>query len=432
MIEESSLSAVESLPRIGFVGSMNAMPMAYALKFRRDGYDVRYVVEAAPSDVLMRPEHQYSDEVGYPYDDWVVEINRPNSLVHHAVAPLFFRRAITLMKDRDVVFLNDYGIALAPYLSKRAVSIVISSGSDIDVYCSYEAALAAARTVRRRALYPVRLVCELLRTFHQRRGLRHCKAIFYFPRGLNPRGDDLLRVLTRETVTEVYERYDVNFRAAGIVRTDLRKRNLKNVLVPVRINMQPPSHSKFEYKGNDLIIRALGRYAVRNPNIEIHMFEKGPLQEIELARTMIKECGLESNVIWHEPVPLSQLMKLYEECDVCFDQVGSHWMGAIGCYALYAGRPVIANARLDVFRSLWGEDPPILHATTEDEVFSQLVRCEDFSYRTEIAEAGHEFAARRLDTESVFQRLRQVISDTWHRPDGPGSDRAIAPSRLYD
>jgi glycosyltransferase involved in cell wall biosynthesis len=412
-----------TLPRIGFVGSVNAMPMTYALKFRRDGFDVRYVVESAPNDYLMRPEHQYRGEVAYPYPDWVLEIPWQSDLRHHATLPYSNPAVLDVMRDRDVLILNDYGIALAPWMPKRALCVALSSGGDIDVLCQWPLALRRAASVRRKWLYPLRLAMELWRTHLQRRGLRHCHTVCYFPRGLNPVGDRLISELCGPQAEQrTIERFDVNFAAAGIRHVPLPRRDLSTVLVPVRFNMLPMPGNEFEYKGNDLILRALARYRLRRPALRVHLFEKGEEADLEMAHRLCRELGLDDCVTWHETMPLPQLLALYEQSDVCIDQVGNHWMGAIGCYALYMGRPLIANARPDVFGRLWGIPTPILQATSEDEILHHLVRCEDLDFRERIAAEGHRFATEHLDAEAVYQRMRSSIMQSWS-----GSSGRIAP-----
>ncbi len=398
------------MPKIGFVGSMNAMPMGYALKFVRDGFDVKYVVEAEKTNFLMRPEHQYSKDVSYPYPEWVVEHTRSYSLAGHAFAPLTYRAVAAELADRDVIFLNDYGLSIASSMPKNALLIALSSGSDIDVLCSYEGTLSLAASIRRKWLFPVACLLQLIRTFRQRSGLAMCKVVVYFPEGLNSTGDRIIRsVAGRNPKVQVIRRFDVNFSSTGIMYQPVKEGAIKKILVPVRFNIRPPSGSEFEYKGNDKIIRALGRYRERNSDIEVHFFEKGPPEDIRLAKLLCDEVGLSANVIWHSQMPLSQLLNHYYDCDVCIDQVGHHWMGAVGFYALFAGRPLIANGRPDVFEGLWGRDTPVLQATTPEEIFAHLVACEDFSFRRSLSERSHQFACEKLDTENVYRRLKKII-----------------------
>lgn len=402
------------LPRIGFIGCMNAMPMGYALKFLRDGHDVRFVVETDSDNLLMRPEHQYAKEVHYPYPSWIREIRWKNDLLHYATLPWSNREVVKVMADRDVVILNDYGFALAPHMPKGALCVALSSGADLDILCRWEMARRFAASVRRKWLYPLRLGLELWRTHLQRRGLASCEIVSYFPRGLNPLGDEVIdERLQSPHPPQLIERYDANFAAVGVRRVPIPRRPLRRILAPVRFNLSPPEGGEIEYKGNDLILQALARYRQRNPAVELHFFEKGPPADLALARRMCRELGIESAVTWHQPTNLPGLLAQYEDADIVFDQVGSHWMGGVGFYALYMGRPVIANARLDVFGRLWGTDIPILNATTPDEIVAHLVRCEDIAFRESVAEASHVFARDHLDAEDVYQRLSMAILERW-------------------
>jgi glycosyltransferase involved in cell wall biosynthesis len=408
------MSPTNDLPRIGFIGSMNAMPMAYALKFRRDGFDVRYAVEARPDVVLMRPEHQYAREVPYPYPEWIVEHPVGASLTKHAFAPQVYKTFVRAMADRDIVFLNDWALALAPYLPRSTCCVALSSGSDIDVYCNPATPWVLALQTRRKWLMPVRWLLEHVRLHRQRRGLHRCQLICYFPPGLNPVGDRLVQeAVDRHPAVRIVHRYDVNFAAAGVCRQPQPQRKLKKILVPVRFNTDPHPASRFEYKGNDLIIEALGRYSQRNPGIEVHLFEKGPEADLARARQQIAALGMRERVVWHREMPLRSLLDLYADCDLCFDQVGAHFMGAIGCYALYTGRPLITNARLDVFGALWGDDPPLLHADSVDSILTQLERCESQEFRDALGERAHRFAAEKLDTERVYADLRKAVLAAW-------------------
>lgn len=394
---------------------MNAMPMAYALKFVRDGYDVRYVVDAPAGDTLMRPEFHFPSEVAHPYPDWILELPWSNTLLNHATAPWSHRAGLQAMSDRDIVFLNDASLALGAWLPRTAMCVALSSGSDVDLYTRWPLAFSLASRTRRRWLYPVRLALELMRTALQRNGLDRCEVICYFPRGLNPVGDAVVaRQIRRGKARHVVERYDVNFAATGVWREPLHDRPLSEIVVPVRFNMRPPPGNEFEYKGNDRILRALAAFSRRQPALRVHLFEKGDPEDLRLARQMVRELGLEPHVIWHKTMPLRDLLQLFAASDLVFDQVGSHWMGAIGCYALYMGRPVIANARLEVFGRLWGDEIPILDACTEETILQHLIRCEDLEFRRRIAEQGHGFAVRHLDTESAYRRLAAATVRQWH------------------
>ena len=397
--------------KIGFLGSMNAMPMTYALKFFEDGFDVKYVVEAKKNNLLMRPEHQFPRKLSYPYPSWIREIPWENNLLKYGLLPYSNPEAIKAMADRNVIFLNDYGIALARHLPKDAIKIALSSGGDIDQTCNWEVIQTQAKSALPRKLRPIWWALALRRALMQREGLKHCRAISYFPKGLNPDGDAIIDKIVNPSAQILIPRYDVNFEAAGTSMLPQHDRHLSEILVAVRFKIITPKGTEIEYKGNDIILRALAEYRKRNSRVKIHLIRKGELSDLKVAEQLCKDLNLDSNVVWHEPMPLPDLFRLYQKSDVCIDQVGTHWMGAIGCYALHMGRPLIANARLEVMEPFWGEGSPILNAKNEAQIIDHLIRCEDPVSRAEIGLAGHVFAQKHLDVSVTYEKLKRFLFD---------------------
>ena len=118
--------------KIGFVGSVNAMPMMIALKFKEYGYDVKYIVDYSNECKLHRPECHLPN-ISYPYPDWIIE-NVLSKYQRYLIplAPKFFlKNVITELNDRDVIFFNDYGFQVSKYFSKDKIKIALFSGSDL-------------------------------------------------------------------------------------------------------------------------------------------------------------------------------------------------------------------------------------------------------------------------------------------------------------
>jgi hypothetical protein len=103
----------------------------------------------------------------------------------------------------------------------------------------------------------------------------------------------------------------------------------------------------------------------------------------------------------------------YEQSDILFDQVGSHWLGGVGMYAAYMGKPLIANARLDVFGDVWGDDVPILDASSVDDIFRHLVNCQNYEYRKQVGEASHLFMKEKLDGKRVCEKYKSEILELY-------------------
>ena len=398
--------------KIGFIGSVNAFAVPYALKFREDGHDVKYISSAHSDDFLNRPEHQFPNKIQHPYPNWICENVVSESLVTRAFPEFFHKKTISFMQDRDIIFLNDYGLSISRHLPRSAILIALCSGSDLDVMCSYKAAWHNSFNIRKIWMWPLSLILHLRWTFLQRNGLKKVSCISYFPRGLNNEGDKLIfdRTKLNQNIAFI-PRYDVDFESAGVKFAGATERDLIKILVPVRFCINPSDGNSFEYKGNDRIIEGLAKYAKRNSKVQICFFLKGPKDDLALAKALCKNYDLDNNIRWLPSQPLNKLLDLYYESDVIIDQVGSHWMGAVGVYGMYTGKAVIANWRPEVFSKVFDEPFPVLQASTSDEVYEQLVRCENFEFRRDLGVAANKFANNNLDIRSTYCRYKKYIEN---------------------
>lgn len=164
-------------------------------------------------------------------------------------------------------------------------------------------------------------------------------------------------------------------------------------------------------KGNDLIIEGIAKYLTENPDIQVHFVEKG--EDVHYAKELCRKLGLEQVIVWHKEMPFYDLLDLYLNSDICFDQLGEHWIGAIGGYALWLGKPLIANAELAVQSGVWPLENPVCSARTSDEVYEWLVRLEDTEFRRKISDSSKEFVeaymgARKALTEIFELHLRGI------------------------
>ncbi len=155
------------------------------------------------------------------------------------------------------------------------------------------------------------------------------------------------------------------------------------------------------------MIRGIGIFyrKTRTPLV-IHFVEKGV--HVEEAKALCAEEGISEFVTWHQEMTQKEVFEYYRDCDISFDQLGNHWVGAGGWDAMATGRPVIANGRPDVYKRLWGKPLPVCQATTAQEVADWLQRlAEDPNLRTEI---GLECRKTVLDAFDVSRTANFYIS----------------------
>jgi glycosyltransferase involved in cell wall biosynthesis len=387
--------------KIGFIGSMNAMPMQYALKFKEEGFDVKYIVESTQDNKLMRPE-TYFKKVSYPYPNWIKEIFFKKTMLKLFFSKFFTRELRKEMNDCDVIFFNHYGHHVSRHFDEnKVIKIALFSGADLDGSASYE---QVKNSINKKNNIIVGYLKKKLLEFsiyNYRKGIRSCHILSYFPAGMNVVGDKLLEEIMQDKPFVDIRRYDANFEDVGLKFVGPTKNEKLVIFSAVRFLIKTTEQNAFEYKGNDLIIKAIAQFYKVNQNIEVHFVEKGESESLEIAKQMCIDLGIDEIVTWHQPMPLEELLDHYEQSDILFDQVGTHWLGGVGMYAAYMGKPLIANARLDVFGDTWGDDVPILDASTVDDIFKHLVACQNHEYRKQVGEASHLFMKEKLDGKRV-------------------------------
>lgn len=74
---------------VAFLGSMNAMPMAYAHALKKLGYSCLYFVDVPRRVPLCRPENFFPD-ISYPYPHWIQEIILPSQYASRIPIPRKF------------------------------------------------------------------------------------------------------------------------------------------------------------------------------------------------------------------------------------------------------------------------------------------------------------------------------------------------------
>lgn len=401
---------------IVFMGSMNAMPMMYAIELKKKGYDVLYFVDDPLSNKLNRPENHFVD-INYPYPDWIIEIKIKTQMFLPFFRYFFARYLSKKVSKRrrkmpQVYVLNNFFISLIPFLKATSSKIALSHGSDLHSWADVDGADNLAESFHKYSLFkfmPKRIAKKLIKIAVSRQfeGLKAADKAIYFPYGFNSSGDKVIDKL-RKSGVECHERYDISFEPLKTQSREVKVAGDRLVVFSgVRFNYQTFSEGNAAYsKGNDIIIRGLAKFYRTHKELVVHFVEKGP--DVDNAKLLCKQTGLESAVVWHKEMKFTELLDLYAQSDICFDQVGKHWIGAIGGYALWLGKPLIANDCLPVGVGFWPKKNPICSAGTADEIYEWLLRLTEESFRIEISKESKKFAEDYMAPEKLLNDIFKI------------------------
>ena len=398
---------------IVFMGSMNAMPMMYALELKKLGYEVIYFVDVSRKDTLSRPENHFP-VINYPYPSWVVEFVLPSQILTSLFPKIFaaiYQRKLGLLTKKEIgcYVLNGFFTSLAPYLDSASNKVALSHGSDLDVWANIERFEILAKNFGGRSIFkylPEKIVKILIKNIIKKQytGYSQSEEVVYFPIGFNVEGDKLIRRLINGGVRYI-PRYDISFEPLDGQSREFKmsSKNLE-IFSGVRFLYRTFPGGNDDYnKGNDVIIEGIAKYYLINPNIRVHFVEKG--EDVQFAKELCRKLGIESVVVWHKEMLFNELLSLYQRSDVCFDQVGKHWVGAIGGYALWLGKPLIANVDSAVKSGVWPVDNPVCASRNSVEVCEWLVKLQDVEFRKTVSDNSKKFVETYMGAQSALSNV---------------------------
>ena len=146
-----------------------------------------------------------------------------------------------------------------------------------------------------------------------------------------------------------------------------KTKNKKIFFMPTRIDFDEQMG-----KGNGKAIRAFARLCKNYSDI-ILIVQDWYMGSSKIT-SLIKELNIQNNVIFN-PNLLSKhrLAKFYNASDVVLNNFSNNTYGSTDVEVMACGKPLITNIEMNFFKEHLGEEPPILHAFTEDQIYEKMV-----------------------------------------------------------
>jgi hypothetical protein len=186
-------------------------------------------------------------------------------------------------------------------------------------------------------------------------------------------------------------------------------------------------------KGNDRIIRAAAELYREDAHFEIIVMEWG--QEVERSKALIGELGCEAAFRWVPPMNKRELWKAFLESHCVLNQFGIPGIGGVDFEALTLGCRLVTCVDASVMERFFGAAPPILAASTSDEIAAQMRRviadpkdCEGVGRRNrDWARLYH--SSERVVALQVAAYERMLRDGTTGHATGRVAARAVEPTR---
>jgi glycosyltransferase involved in cell wall biosynthesis len=401
--------------RILFLGNMNNLPyyIAKGLK-KNDHFSITFYVDAPKTFLLDRPE-SWDKSFGEKYPDWIHEYILPDRLkaFRFALPKIFFKKIIAQLNDFDVIFLNGYWVSLGKFIAKDKLVIDIFAGFDLDIMneAMLPRLIDSFYKQKGRKVIPRSVVKYFYRKLiaNQRAGIRRADIVNYYPTGVNPLADKDLQTIKEG---QPYKRLEL--RGFDCDKFPFIEPVKKEKFVILNITRFFFLNDRNDNKRNDIMIKGIAKFIALNnikDDVEIIFFEKG--DDLEAAKKLCDEVGISRFIRWEKETSVEELKNFFGYCDVAFDQLGGHWIGA-GLFSMLIGRPMIANERPEVLQKITNEVSPVCQSVNEEDVCRWLTLL--YNDRNKVREIGirsREYVLKYYSLERTAGYFESQILETF-------------------
>lgn len=390
--------------KVGFVGNTNNYPFMLAKEFRHAGHEVIFIVDR--KEQLHRPEHRYA-EIRFPYPNWIVD---GSGVIDRYLSYIFPNRRVaqllSLLEDCDLLIVN--GLWPITVRKLRIPYFILLTGADLSVYTDKFAAMELCRdssTEVGRVRFLFRKIVMLAIIRCMRKAIAEAIGFNYFPRGAVPSGDMLLNSIGFNGVRTEFMVADIKGNEYCPPPNNERVR----VLCVSRLNWcqpVPPGFSPLDYKGTDIFLRGYRHYLEGGgESMRVVLVRKG--LHVKETEDLVEELALQDSVEWRDEMSQRQLRDECARSDIIVEQLSTSVVGMAGLDAMAMGRPIVANARPEIFERVVGGKTTICHSTTPEEVSAQLGLLASADYRRDVGIKSREYV---LNNFSPLMAAEVILS----------------------
>ena len=453
-----------NIKKVGFFGNMNNYPFMLALALKQKGYEIVFFVDSL--EKLNRPEERYNNIV-IPYPDWIIDISPCDLFLVNNPLP---DDKLKLVKEKlstcNLLFLTGFNIRFADFLNIKHICIL--SGSDLtnlanytyadklmDLYInslienkklklnSKEVRVAKNTRIFRfmqriyklaplinisdkswfmprnflfNATYLLSYKCWLYSQIERQRiAIKNSICFIYAPTGLIKDGDFLLNEIKVDQkkrllglmIDENLSKYISPIKNKKIRLFNVARFSWVTNKVNDRIDF-----SQLDSKGNDVMIKGISAFYHKHKTpLDIVFVKKG--DDVDATIELLKIENIEHLVTWKNELSQAEVQQEYKKADIVFDQFATSFVTMGGLDAMAIGRPLIANARAEIFDNVLGEKTEICDAKTPKEVcnwLELLILNEEF--RLKKGKASREFVIKHFYSENVVKRIETYLETT--------------------
>lgn len=371
-----------------------------------------------PIDLQNKPESE-DPELKDNYPGWIHQHTKFNPLVFIKKRDKTFIRELN---KYDIVILSHTGVALTPYITAKTVFYV--TGGDLT---------RIPFPVKFSFLYKsfIHKITAFILGYYQRRGIKQADEIwtqpfFPFANALKEMNVKPGRI-KNAYFPVIIDPERVRYRPDHLNRID---KKIKDQLAPFKFIIFHPSRLMIrknkalldsgQWKQNEILFYGFSLFFKKYKITDacIMMPDRAHSNDMDVAKKMIEDLGIEENIIWvkgstTEGFTKTEMVDLYSMSSLVVDEFGVGWFGAIVLEGAACSKPVICSLDEEVMRQLYTWHP-VISVNTPETVCETIYKLyTDPEYAKALGEKGREWICQYHSPEMVSKKyiteLQQLL-----------------------
>lgn len=219
----------------------------------------------------------------------------------------------------------------------------------------------------------------------------------------HPINESVLEKIHKEDVTNLYHKYDTDFIAFHPPRQHWTQKRGENWMDGVEF-------FKDWEKGNDIFIEGFAKFVKEvNPKAKAIFVLWG--KKINESKNLIKELGIEENIIWVKPMHNYNMIKTVLSVDILVDQFTLGAFGSTMPKALMCHKPSMMYLNESLHKWCLTEMPPVENVQDKEQVYNSLKRIYlDKQYVEELNNKSFRWYDFYHSNKYIFKELLSVYS----------------------
>jgi len=250
------------------------------------------------------------------------------------------------------------------------------------------------------------------RSIMQNIGIKNAKGIL----GHSPDYPRIIKKLQRDVRFHFWSTYVADpdiFKPMNIKFDDFEQNQDFVEKLENKIVFYLPSRIEFDTgtggKGSHKAIRAFAKLSKHHP--EVFLIVHDWYLSNPKAMELIKELDIENNIYFNKNLlSKRRLAKFINSSDAVLNNFGQYTYGTLDIETLACGKPLITNFEMDYVKKIQGDEPPILKAYSEEEIYDRMIEIINDKVSHEFISKGPEWVSRHHGKNQVKFLLEHLQS----------------------